>query len=192
VYFAYVKDRGTLIALVLALVAILVTASYEDLLSGLALIGLLYFAAPAIVGFLAFRRKVRGDGDGLPKGWWRHSLKSLALFVVVVAIALITGKTEVGTGKHRHSVHSWAGAYNDFRLVGALFGAALLLALVGLWIPRWAASRRVCPDCRSWIDGMASVCQFCGHRWADCLLRPRPVSSFGQLVDALFKPPRNG
>lgn len=53
----------------------------------------------------------------------------------------------------------------DFGIVGSGLAVAMIAFVLEVWVPRWAKSRKECPQCLTMTKVAASACS-CGYQWS--------------------------
>jgi hypothetical protein len=146
-YLDWVEERAAVLALLLALVAVVVAGTKDDLIYGLDLVS---------VGFV-----VGWPAHSCLKWWHRkeHPEWKGQFAVQVGGLLLGLGYT---VGLYVSSFHKSADAY---AVTGAMVGVLGLLWLTFIHIPAAAKRVKECPECVGRVDAKARVCRHCGHRW---------------------------
>lgn len=157
-YLDYLKRHAAVIGLGLAVTALAVSASLDDLLNGLALIAAVFLLlTPLVQARRAWTRggKERWVQAGLPLVSW-----ALALWIVIRAAYS----------------NDFAKSLEGFQYTGGMVGLALIFLLFAHFIPLAAKKRKSCPECLSATDIDARVCASCGYRWLPPLTKRQPES----------------
>jgi hypothetical protein len=146
-YLHYVKERVAVLGLLLAMVAVVVAATKDDLIYGLDLVSVGF-----LVGWPLQQSHVWWNRRDHPE--WKTQF-GLQLVVLTLGVAYTVGL-------YAASFHKTA---NAFAGVGAVIGALQIAWFVFVHVPQVEKSVKSCPECVGRVDVDARVCPSCNYRW---------------------------
>lgn len=146
-YVEYIKERATVLGLGLAVVALIVSASPDDLLNGLALIA---------VGFILLTPLKQAHNS-----WSRGDRERW----IQVAVPMVTWAVAILMVVRAALSDDFAKSLEAFQYAGGLVGAFLIFLLFVHFVPFAAKKRKQCPECLGAAHVDARICANCGFRW---------------------------
>jgi hypothetical protein len=156
VYLDYLKRHAAVIGLGLAITALVVSASLDDLLNGLALVAVVFLLLTPLVQ--ARRAWTRGGRER-----WVQSGIPLVTWVIGLWIVIRAAGSD-----------DFTKSLEGFQYTGGMVGAFLIFLLFAHFIPLAAKRRKSCPECLSGTGIDARVCASCGYRWLPPLTKQSP------------------
>ena len=147
-YFDYFKQRAELIGLALALLAVAVAASWEDVRAGLGLLAV--GCAVAYPAYRAYHPPRNATAE--------EKADRKAMFVIIVGSLVLGSGYSVLTEGLRANINAW-------ETLGALVGMGLLVYLLVRHVPRQIRLRKRCPECMTVVHNEARCCANCTYRW---------------------------
>lgn len=147
-YADYLNEKSWLVSLAAMVIALVIAASVEDLLAGLAVAAAVFlFGYPVLSTHRAWNR--RGDPE-----------RGVQVVISALPLAMagwVVTSSVVDKG--------FAFTAESFEWVGGDVVVFLAFLFFVSFVPRWKQQRKVCPECCKVVKSKARVCAHCNFRW---------------------------